>query len=98
MRAFVHPLRLDDSGAMVTIDDQSDRYAGQLAGVVVTTNTGERGMAPAYGLVDPSATPISLSMIASTITSCEPDLQVTSISSTLDPTSAAVNLSVTWAT
>ena len=97
MRVIAHPFRLDSSGAIVTIDDASDRYAAQLAGVVAATTVGERPLAPTYGLLDPTATPLSLSVIAATISNCEPDVTVTYSSSSIADTSAQVRLGVTWA-
>jgi hypothetical protein len=97
MRALTHPLRLDSSGAMSTVDESSDRFAGQLAGVVLATGAGERPLAPEYGLADPTATVISLSVIAATVSRCEPDLTVRDITSTTTDDQAVVALSVTWA-
>lgn len=97
MRVIAHPFRLDNSGAIVTIDDASDRYAAQLAGSVAATTTGERPLAPTYGMLDPTATQLSLSVIAATINNCEPDVTVTYSSSSIADTTAHVRLGVTWA-
>lgn len=97
MRTLTHPIRLDSNGAMSTVDESSDRFAGQLAGVVLATGAGERPLAPEYGLMDPSATVISLSVIAATVARCEPDLTVRDITSTTTDDKAIVALSVTWA-
>ena len=97
MRVIAHPFRLDSSGAVVTIPDETERYAAQLAGVVAATTVGERPLAPTYGMLDPTATPLSLSVIAATINNCEPDVTVTYSSSSLAGTSAQVRLGVTWA-
>lgn len=98
MRILSHPLRLDSSGAIVTIDDGSDRHAAELAGVIAATGIGERGLAPEYGLSDPSGSSVSPDVVAAAISRCEPELTVTSVD--VDPLTsqtATVRLSVTWA-
>lgn len=98
MRLMSHPIRLDSEGAVITIDEGSERQAAELAGVVVATVAGERPLAPEYGLPDPTATGISASTIAAAVSLCEPDLTVTAAA--VEPTStpaATVRMSVTWA-
>lgn len=97
MRAMSHPLRLDGSGAVVTIDDGSDRQAAELAGVVTATGAGERGLAPEYGLADPTATGVSQDTIAAAIARCEPELIVAAATVTGTDTTATVQMSVAWA-
>ena len=98
MRVLSHPLRLDNAGAMVTMDDGSDRQAAELAGIVLATGAAERGLAPEYGLPDPTATGVSADVIAAAISRCEPDLTVTSTSITsASNDTATVQLSVSWA-
>lgn len=98
MRVLSHPIRLDNDGAMVTMDDGSDRQAAELSGVVIATSSGERPLAPEYGLPDPSSTGLTQEVVVAALIRCEPDLSVTSAS--IDPgtsNTAAVALSVTWA-
>ena len=98
MRVIAHPFRLDSNGAVITVADDHERYAAQLAGSVAATTVGERALAPLYGMLDPTATPLSLSVIAATINNCEPDVTVTYSSSSITGASADVRLGVTWAT
>lgn len=98
MRILSHPLRLDSDGAMVTLEDGSDRHAAEVSGMVVATSSGERPLAPEYGLPDPSAAGLSQEVIVAAVTRCEPDLAVAS--SSIDPGSGnrtTVTLSVNWA-
>lgn len=97
MRVLSHPMRLDNAGAMVTMQDSSDRQAAELAAIIVATGTAERALAPEYGLPDPTATGLSADVIAGAISRCEPDLTVnsTSITSASNDT-ATVQLSVSW--
>lgn len=97
MRVLSHPIRLDNDGAMVTMDDGSDRQAAELSGVIIATSTGERPLAPEYGLPDPSATGLTQEVVVAAVTRCEPDLAVTTASIEDGTDSATVSLSVTWA-
>lgn len=98
MRTISHPIRLDNAGAIVTIEEGSQRQAAELAGVVVATTAGERGLAPEYGLHDPLGSGVSPGIVAAAVERCEPDLTVTAVEATSTETGAAtVALSVTWA-
>lgn len=98
MRLMSHPIRFDSEGAIVTIDEGSDRQAAELAGVIVATIAGERPLAPEYGITDPTATGVSAAAVSAAVSRCEPDLDVTAAA--IEPSSlpaAIVRLSVTWA-
>lgn len=98
MRVLSHPMRLDNAGSMVTIDDGSDRHAAELAGVVIATITAERPLAPEYGLPDPTASGVSADVVAAAVNRCEPDLDVIATTVTAGTeTSSTVQLSVAWA-
>ena len=97
MRLISHPIRFDSEGAIVTIDEGSDRQAAELAGIVVATVAGERPLAPEYGLPDPTATGVSADVVAAAVSRCEPDLEVTAASIEPNGSLASVRLSVTWA-
>lgn len=98
MRVLSHPMRLDNAGAMVTIDDGSDRHAAELAGVIVATTVAERPLAPEYGLPDPTASGVSADVVAAAVSRCEPELEVISTTIAAGTTgTSTVNLSVTWA-
>jgi hypothetical protein len=97
MQNLSHPIRFDSSGAMVTIDEGSDRHAAQLAGVIISTGIGERSLAPEYGLIDPTGSPVSAGLISAAVSRCEPELTVTAASvDSIDGGAAGVSLSVIW--
>jgi hypothetical protein len=98
MRVLSHPMRLDNAGSMVTIDDGSDRHAAELAGVIIATGVAERPLAPEYGLPDPTASGVSASVVAAAVTRCEPELEVVSTTVTAGTgETSTVQLSVIWA-
>lgn len=76
-----HPLRVDAAGRTVTIAQGSGRHAAEIVGHVLSCQPGERGLAPGYGLESQAGqTVISGDLVASTVTACEPDVQVTAVS------------------
>lgn len=79
MRVISHPFRVDSNGRVVTNEQYSPRQAAELAGAVVATVAGERGLAPAYGLNDPVGVGVNGDEVAATIELCEPDLAVVSV-------------------
>ncbi len=79
MRVISHPFRLDSNGRVVTAPQYSGRQAAELAGAVVATVAGERGLAPAYGLPDPVGRGVHGEEVASIIETCEPDLAVIAV-------------------
>lgn len=91
-RAISFPMRLDSSGAVVTMDDGSDRAAAELAGHVVSTIAGERPLGPEYGLPE-----VSADLVAGAIEWCEPEIRATSVSVVpLGPDRAGIRVDVEW--
>jgi len=71
------PLRMDAGGRVVTVSQLTPRHAAEIVGHVLSCQPGERGLAPGYGLKDPSGQQVvSGDLVASTITACEPDVRV----------------------
>ena len=97
MRLLSHPLRLDGAGSMVTIEQGSPRHAAELAGAVVSTIAGERGLSPRYGIPDPVGTFPSPDLFAGAIAYCEPDLNVISLEFDVTPAGrVSVRADVGW--
>ena len=71
-------MRLDSSGAVVTVDDYSPRAAAELAGHVVSCLLGERSLAPLYGMPEPVLGQIAEEQVAAAVAVCEPEVTVTS--------------------
>lgn len=87
-----HPMRLDSTGAVVTMDDDSDRAAAELAGHVLSTRTGERPLAPGYGLleVDPAT-------VAGSVAFCEPEIRLSAVAvSEAGPGRVGIRVDVEW--
>lgn len=76
MRVFAHPLRLDNDGAIATVEQWSLQQASQVALGIVSTPLGERLLAPDFGLPDPIGVGISQDTIVAAMDLCEPDLEV----------------------
>ena len=75
------PMRMDASGRVVTVRQMSPRHAAEIVGHVLSCQPGERGLAPGYGLVDPSGLQVvSGDLVASAVVACEPAVQVTDVS------------------
>lgn len=69
------PLRMDATGRVVTIPQLTPRHAAEIVGHVLCCQPGERGLAPGYGLTDPSGQQaVSGDLVASTVVACEPDV------------------------
>jgi hypothetical protein len=79
MRMISHPMRLDSMGAVVTIDDQSARAAAEVGAHVVACRTGERALAPPYGIPDPALHEVTRDDVAVAIATCEPELDLLAI-------------------
>jgi hypothetical protein len=79
MRVLAHPLRLDGSGSIATIDQGSTMQAAQLAQAVVSTVTGERELAPDFGIPDPTGVGVSAETLLAAMAVCEPDLTLVEV-------------------
>lgn len=93
------PMRLDASGRVVTVPQLTPRHAAEIVGHVLSCQPGERGLAPGYGLQDPSGQQlVSGDLVASTVVACEPSVQVVDV--TVDQAvdgKVKVKVSATWA-
>lgn len=97
MRTLSHPLRLDASGQLATIDDSSAAAAAQLAGHVLSTDRGERPLAPAYGVDDPLQAGLSSGAVAAAIALSEPELELRSVDvSLVSPGRVRARIDVDW--
>lgn len=94
-RVFAHPFRLDGSGNVSTVEQGSLLHAGQLAQAVVSTVTGERDLAPDFGIADPSGVGVSAEGIYAAMSICEPDVTVTDVEIT-GGNEQNVTVSVAW--
>lgn len=66
-------------GQYVTVLEGSDAHAADIATHVLECHPGQRGLAPEYGLPDPSGVGVDAEEVAAVIEDLEPDLQVTAV-------------------
>lgn len=98
MRVFAHPLRLDNDGAIATIDQGSLVQAQQLAIGIVSTHLGERALAPDFGIFDPVAVGTSRAEVVAAVDLAEPDLKVVDVTiAATDNLMQRVAVTVAWA-
>ena len=76
MRLFAHPLRLDNAGAIATVEQGSAVHAQQLTIAIVSTHLGERALAPDFGIFVPTEMDTSKTEIAAAVDLCVPGLTV----------------------
>ena len=96
MRLFAHPLRLDNAGAIATVEQGSAVHAQQLTIAIVSTHLGERALAPDFGIFDPVAVGTSQAEIAAAVDLCEPDLTVTGAQISQANGRQNVSVTVAW--
>ena len=96
MRVFAHPLRLDNDGAVATIEQGSLIHAQQLAIGIVSTFLSERPLAPDFGIFDPVAVGTSVAEVTAAVDLCEPDLRVVDVTISQVENHQQVNVTVAW--
>ena len=94
---IAHPFRFV-SGRIAPQVQGSPAHAAQLAGHVLSTQPGERPLAPGFGLPDLSGSVTDPATVTGVLRVCAPDLAVQAVSIT--PASASgfvdVAVTVTW--
>lgn len=98
MKVFSHPLRLDGSGSIATVDQGSVRHAQELGIAIVSTLIGERPLAPDFGIFDPVAVGTSEAEVRAAVDLCEPDLLVTGVQIARSGDRQRVDVTVAWDT
>ena len=96
MRVFAHPLRIDNDGAVATVEQGSLLQAQQLAIGIVSTFLGERPLAPDFGIFDPVAVGTSTAEVTAAVDLCEPDLKVVDVTITQVDDQQQVQATVAW--
>lgn len=99
MPTLAHPYRTTSAGTAAVLQPGSPGHAAQLAGHVLSTTPGERGLAPQFGLPDPAGGPLDQGAIRAALRVCAPDLDVTAVQITTSPADGMtdVTISVDWA-
>jgi hypothetical protein len=94
---LAHPFRIDSNGAAVTIEQGSARHAAETCGHIVSCESGERPLAPLWGLLDPVGTRINPDEVRATIGYAEPALVVARVEVTeSNDNTVAVDIDVDW--
>ena len=100
LRVFAHPLRLDGSGNIATVEQWSDQQAQQVGLAIAATTIGERPLAALFGITDPIGTAgVEYDALAAAVDVCEPDLEL--VDATFGgPTDGrqAITMTVAWRT
>ncbi len=96
MRVFAHPLRLDNDGAIATVEQGSLLQAQQLAIGIVSTFLSERPLAPDFGIFDPVAVGTSTAEVTAAVDLCEPDLRVVDVTIRQVDDQQQVAVTVAW--
>lgn len=95
MRVFSHPLRLDGSGSVSTIEQGSLLHAAQLAQAVASTVAGERALAPDFGIPDPTGVGVSAESLVAAMSVCVPDVSLIDVE-TAGGEEQSVTMTVAW--
>jgi phage baseplate assembly protein W len=95
---LAHPFRITGQRRAATVTLGSAAHAAQLAGHVLSTTPGERGLAPEFGLVDPAGGLVDPAQISAAMSLCAPELDVESLT-VAQAADGLVDVSVTvdWA-
>ena len=97
MRLLSHPLRLDAAGQIVTVEQDSDAHAAQLATHILSTVAGERALAPDFGIDDMIANGgYTAGQIGAAVHLCEPDLEVLEVQADQAGDRQDVIVTVAW--
>lgn len=98
MRVFAHPLRIDAAGGFSTVEQGSPEQAGQLVQAILSTVTGERTLAPDFGVSDPVGVGSSADAMLAAIALCEPDVEIVEMNvGAPDPSNLQqIAVSVSW--
>ena len=79
MRVLAHPLRIDSSGAIATVEQGSLAQAAHLAQAVASTVVGERQLAPDFGIPDPTGVGVTAEALIAAVGLAESDIEVVDV-------------------
>lgn len=77
---LAHPFRITGQRRAATLTLGGAAHAAQLAGRVLSTTPGERGLAPEFGLPDPTGGQVDPAQISAALGLCAPELDVEALS------------------
>ena len=94
---LAHPFRLDAAGSAAIVPQGGKRHALEIVRHIVSCRTGERPLAPEWGISDPLADGIDEPDIRAAIDLCEPDIVVSGVTLTpRDGTDIDIVIDAAW--
>lgn len=79
VRLISFPFRLDGTGAVASVEQDSDQYTDEQIALAVLTRTGERIQVPTFGIADPAFDMFQVSALQRHLIDFGPQVQVTSV-------------------
>ena len=81
MKLLAHPFSITPGGTVATVDAGSDEHHAQLLEALIRTTPGERPLAPAFGLPDPTFRGINLGELRSRVELWGPPVTIAAVDS-----------------
>lgn len=78
-RLISFPFRLDLTGAVSTVEQDSDAEIDQQIALALLTRTGERVQVPTFGIADPTFSGFQASALQRHLNDFGPDVEVTTV-------------------
>jgi phage baseplate assembly protein W len=76
VRLLAHPFRLAGNGTVATVEQGSDEANAQQIAALLLTETGERPLAPGFGITDPTFRGIDATEVIAAVAEHGPDVTV----------------------
>lgn len=94
---LAHPFRITAQRRAATVALGGAAHAAQLAGHVLSTVSGERGLAPGFGLPNLAGGQVDAAQISAALTLCAPELDVEALTvAQAADGQVAVSVTVDW--
>lgn len=97
MELLSHPFRLETSGNIATVTDDTDQAYAEGLAVLLLTRVGERVLVPGFGTADATFDEVSITEINAALADYGPPIQVTDIDIT-NPTDSTEAVTLAFAT
>lgn len=79
VRVISFPFRLDASGSIATVEQDSDADVEELLAIAALTVPGERILAPTFGINDPAFVGFQLGALQRHVNDFGPDVELTTV-------------------
>lgn len=84
VRVISFPFRLDGTGAVASVEQNSDQYVEEHIALGALTRPGERIQAPTFGIVDPAFRHFQAAALQRHLIDFGPNVEITSVTLTPD--------------